>query len=153
MARFVQAFYAHGGDAGLINLDRAASLKDRGGDRPGYAVLDEDGEELGRIGHEDLARATGTVIPAQPGFSVLWFHLDELRMVDAAREPIIAWVVGGGNDPEPITPAGTPGDRDTYCIECPGGPWIFPYDRTLSTLEEAESYAGGELAEREARNG
>lgn len=89
-----------------------------------------------------------TIIPAQPGFAVVYYHRVEDRVEFGLREPIIAWRVETSWLPReqeyrslqfPITLDGEPGGNN-WAIFSPNGHVIFPGDRSFRTIGEARHY-------------
>lgn len=89
-----------------------------------------------------------TIIPAQPGFAVVYYHPVDDRFEFGLPEPIIAWrietkwisLTGEYSSASfPITLDGEPGGYE-WGIAGPGGEITFPGDISFRTVDEALVY-------------
>ena len=140
---------------GVLNTDHIISAKadPRGGGESHSTILFSDGaERTMAIGLWRLKEACGSVIAAQPGYTLVHAILpsSDEPGICYLQHPIIAFRVAHGRDfegPMPITAEGEPAEFGSMCwtILQPNGRCNGPYT-THDDLDAFKVYCDGEAA-------
>lgn len=87
---------------------------------------------------------SGPFVPAQPGFEVLGYWVDENGRELIDRQPVVAWRCDDVEGARPVTLDAQP---EEFAVKYPDGQVVLPWDRTFDN-EDAWMVAMREMAEK-----